>query len=242
MRRHKSSSSPSQPNQPNIFQEKTERATQLHHELEDLMQNHHKRLKEESSRPVYAGFFSFMKRNKGEMINIGAAFLCTMLAYQIVGLRKYSQRLERELKEQKDAVDEKQRLLHSLSSAEFVQSTAQNCQQAMQDSGVSSKSSSWFGTKQEDSDATLVDTISQVLSRALRARIGDAGLSEEQKRDAIMTKLQQAQEELLLASAKQQKQEEAELMSLMGLGSNESEVVQDSESGETIVKKRRFAM
>jgi len=250
--RHKSSSSRSTSNsnsstaEKNVFQEKTDRATQLHHELEGLMHNHHTRIKEEQSRPAYEGFFSFIRRNKGEMINIGAGFVCTMLAYQIVGLSKYSQKLEGQLQEHKEALEEKRTLLVSLSSPDFVQRVAQECKEAISEDA---QPSSWFGgvratqdQQGESRNATpsILDEISKTLGQALRKRIGDAGLSEEQKRDQIMTKLQQAQDELVKTS---QRQEDGEALNFMALtDENEVEIVEDSSSGATIVKKRRFAI
>jgi len=225
--RFSSTTKPPPAEKPNIFKEKTDRATQLHHELEDLVQNHYKRTREEQSRPIYHGFFEFIRKNKGEMMNVTAAFVCTLLAYQIVGLRKYGQRLERELQDKDDELRKKQVLLLTLTEPEFAQPIAEQFNYDIQ---ASSSGSSW-SRRQPDHSAALATSIQQ----ALKKRIGDAGLSAAQKKDQIMIKLQQAQDELLVQEQQRQssalKQEEPDIVEIW-----------KKSTGEQVVKKRKFSI
>jgi hypothetical protein len=202
-----------------------ERATQLHHELEELMNTHNKRVKEELQTPIYEHFFGFIKRNKGEMINIGAAFICTLLAYQIVGLRKAGHKLEQLIKDKQQELEEKKALLSSLTDASFVEPLAQRCMQAIDEQQTGR---GWSRKSSPDVATDLASIIQQELKR----RIGDAGLSEQQKKDLMMTKLQQEQKALLESKA---------LLSSSMEEEEPVEVIQD-DAGVKIVKKRKFAI
>lgn len=161
------------------------------------------------------------------MINIGATFACTLLAYQIVGLRKASQKLERQLQEKEDELKEKQRLLSSLTDEEsFVRPVAQQCQ----DQVAAATSNSGWGRSSSSTDYT--DSFSSILQQALKKRIGSHGLSDLEKRDQIAFKLQQAQEEL-------QKDVAAAVH-----GADEPELVEilERESGAKVVRKRNFSI
>jgi hypothetical protein len=236
VRTHSASAHSQSPTRPNINfqQEKIERATQLHHELEDLVQAHIKRVQEEQARPIYQGFFSFVKKNKGEMMSIAAAFVCTLLAYQIVGLRRYNQRLEKTVKDNEHELLEKQELLQSLTKTEFVKSIAEQINHEIQSDNSSNNRAiiSWGGRKEKDYSEMVAITI----QHALQKQIGDAGLTTEQKKERVMVRLQIAQDELLVKQleanqAVKEENEESEII----------EVLQKS-TGEQVVKKRKFSM
>lgn len=215
---------------PNIFQEKVDRATQLHHELEDLVQNHLQRARAEASRPVYDKVASFIGQNKREFMNITIAFIGTLLAYQIVGLRKYSQRLENEIKEKEETLQDTQALLRSLTEEEFVRTTVDTIKHEIQMRNSEKGGNTWGRRRNEpDPSDVMVATIHQALTK----RIGDAGLSAEERRDRIMAKLQTAQDELL-------QQQLPTTSAVIG----ESDVIEvlEKSTGEQVVKKRKFSI
>lgn len=163
------------------------------------------------------------------MINIGATFVCTLLAYQIVGLRKSSQKLERQLQEKEDELKEKQRLLSSLTDEKiFARPVAQQCQGQV--AAAATSNSGWGRSSTASADYT--DSFSDILQQALKKRIGSHGLSDLEKRDQIAFKLQQAKEEL-------QKDVAAAVQ-----GADEPELVEilERESGAKVVRKRNFSI
>jgi hypothetical protein len=214
---------------PNIFQEKVDRTTQLHHELEELVQNHLQRAREEASRPVYEKVASFVSQNKREFMNITIAFIGTLFAYQIAGLRKYSQRLEKEINEKEETLQDAQALLRSLTEEEFIRTTVDTIKHEIQMRNSDKGGNTWGRRRSEPDHSELMATI---VRQALVKRIGDAGLSADERRDRIMAKLQTAQDELL------QQQLPTNFVTV------ESDVIEvlEKSTGEQVVKKRKFSI
>ena len=237
VRTHAASTHSTPPTRSNISfqQEKIERAAQLHHELEDLLQTHIKRVQEEQARPVYQGFFNFVKKNKSEMMIIAAGFVCTLLAYQIVGLRRYNQRLEKTVKENELELLQKRELLQSLTKSEFVQPIAEQINHEIQ-SNISSSNGRALLSLGRRKETDYSEVMATTIQQALEKRIGDAGLSTDQKKELVMAKLQMAQDELLVkqlhaGQAVKETNEDSEIV----------EVLQKS-TGEQVVKKRKLSM
>lgn len=236
VRTHAASAHSQPPTRSNIsfHQEKIERAAQLHHELEDLLQTHIKRVQEEQSRPIYQGFFNFLKKNKAEMMSIAASFVCTLLAYQIVGLRRYNQHLEKTVKENEHELLQKQELLQSLTKSDFVQPIVEQINHEMQ-SNIRSNSKTMLSLVRR-TETDYSEMMATTIQQALQKRIGDAGLSTEQKKELVMARLQMAQDELLVkqlhvGQAIKEENKESEII----------EVLQKS-TGEQVVKTRKFSM
>ena len=216
-----------------MFDKNVEKATQLHHELEDLVQNHLQRARVEAATPAHQSFASFLYKNKREMMNIVIAFVGTIFAYQIAGLRRYGNRLENEIKEKELELQDAQALLRSLTQDEFVRKTVDAIKYEIQmDDSENRSSSTWFRRRNEPDHSEVMAT---VIQKALQKRIGDAGLSADEKRDRVMEKLKNAQDDLL-----QQQQQ----LPTNSSATDDSDIlaVWEESTGEQVVKKRRFSI
>ncbi|KAI2511991.1 hypothetical protein MHU86_2507 [Fragilaria crotonensis] len=163
-------------------------------------------------------------------MNITIAFIGTLLAYQIVGLRKYSQRLENEIKEKEETLQDTQALLRSLTEEEFVRTTVDTIKHEIQMRNSEKGGNTWGRRRNEpDHSDVMVATIHQALTK----RIGDAGLSADERRDRIMAKLQTAQDELL--------QQQLPTNSAV-IGESDVIEVLEKSTGEQVVKKRKFSI
>jgi len=163
------------------------------------------------------------------MINIAATFVCTILAYQNVALRQGGRNLQQQLEDKDLELQQNKRLLVSLTTSDFSQSMAERCNEEVQ---ATSKTTGWGRSSPKDYSDSFTSIIHQALSR----RIGDAGLSEKEKRDQIQIKLQEAQHELMV-----QQQEEAR-SSILHTEEPESIEVVEEPSGATVVRKRNFSI
>lgn len=103
-------------------QQKAAKAQQLYEEVQVLLQKQAKREQENRNRKFGHGFKEFLKENKSEFINIGAAFTCVLLAYQIVGMRKSATFYKEASEETQVKLEEYRQIMRVLSSDSFVES------------------------------------------------------------------------------------------------------------------------
>ena len=76
--------------------ESIQKAKELHDEVKILLANQTKRELEHSQKPWIAYFKHLFRTSRAELINIGAAFVCLMLALQIAGNRRLSKKIIQE--------------------------------------------------------------------------------------------------------------------------------------------------
>lgn len=103
-------------------QQKAAKAQQLYEEVQVLLQKQAKREQDYRNRKFGHGFKEFVRENKSEFINIGAAFTCVLLAYQIVGMRKSATFYKEASEETQVKLEEYRQIMRVLSSDSFVES------------------------------------------------------------------------------------------------------------------------
>lgn len=198
--------------------------SKLHSELQNVIQKPKSSPPaESSSKPI--GFVDFLKRQKTQFLNIGASFFCVLLAYQIVALRRSGRYRQEQLNLTKREVEEKQALLQVLTSEEFVTKLAQECASMVLLEQDANNKSRWSIGKRPLSADELAGKLHPVIHLALSEEIGDAGLTEEQIKEKTVEALRNAQVS----------QTDIEIDEAIA-------IVEDSESGETVVQKRVFQM
>jgi hypothetical protein len=181
-------------------------AAKLHEELSQLMEQ--KKVVKQRR-----GFVHFLKGNSSAMINVGATFFCVLLSYQIIALRRSGRVRQTELEESKENLTQKQELLLSLTDDDFIHKMALECAESAEGP------SRWRRQAKGDLEAAM----QSVLVKNLSQRIGDAGLSEEQKKERIVHALRDA-----VQAADGETVEAIEIM--------------ENASGSKVVKKRLFSM
>jgi hypothetical protein len=208
----------------------------IRRELEVIMDQQQKR-QQQNNVGMLQAMTGFLSRHKQELLNMFATFMCVILAYQIVGMRKGRDTVESRLESTRRAVEEKEGLLRALQEDDFVHKVASRVTDEL-DNTVS-KSTSWWGQRSQDDPAAV---IARVLRQELQARIGDAGLSEETKKEMRMKELQRLK-------MQQQGIEDQQLLQLtIGvLGDKPEPILQQvmqeaGENGTTVVTKRKIMM
>mmetsp|Transcript_19334 Transcript_19334/g.41747 ORF Transcript_19334/g.41747 Transcript_19334/m.41747 type:complete len:327 (-) Transcript_19334:62-1042(-) len=251
----------------NELHEKAARAAQLHDELNALLEDQAKRRADELTRPFGSGFVDFVKRSKGEMINIFAAFCCVLLAYQIASMRRGARKLLERAEEREGAIAELRAVLASVVGEAFVSDLADKCADAVANSdstntspSSSSSSRGWFSRTSSSSDEELERIrriIRPVIERELELFIGDRSLSDKEKEDKHLEELQSmmgvptstvelnvATVEAKPAQTKVSEKEEATLggMEELVVEIQKSEGEHDtSEEGTKVLKRRKYA-
>ena len=184
-------------------------AVKLHQELSQVMAQE-KVIKNQSR-----GFLHFLKTNSTQILNIGATFFCVLLSYQIIALRKSGRIRQAELEEAREKLLQKQELLQSLTDEEFVRQMAQECAETV--------GNSWWGFRgQQRND--LAATMQSIIGRNLGERIGDAGFTEEQKKQMIVDALRDAVRAVMIGETVE-----------------DIEIKEDA-SGSKVVQKRVFSI
>ena len=186
-----------------VLHQKAARAAELHAELNALLDKQAKRRAEEMNRPFGAGFLSFLKKSKSEIINIFAAFTCVLLAWQISNIRKGARRLLDEAGEKELRMEKFKQILRILSNDEFSAKVAKAYEEQLENSKLvemEKKGKRWFlggdstrsrkiiaNERGEDENVLL----KKVLEDELRKTIGDIALTEyelEEKKLQILQK------------------------------------------------------
>mmetsp|Transcript_26074 Transcript_26074/g.38560 ORF Transcript_26074/g.38560 Transcript_26074/m.38560 type:complete len:260 (-) Transcript_26074:798-1577(-) len=219
------------PTEKRVFQKREDRASQLHSKLENLMHKENHSATEQESRPIYRIFFASLLKKKAEMINVGAALVCTLLAYQLVAIKIRSRKLEEKLKLRDDELIERQALLKSLTESAFLDHLSDKCIER-----ISNAPRGILWTRSKKSQDFMPD-IESILKEEILQHIGDAGLSEEEKKKKVVTKLQEAQKELIQAASQQQTKQE----NMVGIQQKDPEIL-NAPSGEKIVKVTKFSI
>ena len=186
-----------------VLHEKAARAAELHAELNVLLDKQSQRRSEELNRPFGAGFIQFMKNSKSEMINIFAAFMCVVLAYQIAVIRRGAKLLVEQAEEREKVVDDLKQVLRTMSSSNFSDRVAEKCINAVNTSNsevintpTQQKKSllSWFSSSQTESsmESSLHDrgsVIGKVLKSEIQKIVGDIALTDSEIADKRMKEL-----------------------------------------------------
>ena len=186
-----------------VLHEKAARAAELHAELNVLLDKQAKRRMEELNRPFGAGFIQFMKNSKSEMINIFAAFMCVVLAYQIAVIRRGAKILVEQGEERDKVVEDLKLVLRTMSSKDFTDRLAEKCINAVDTNNgeVLNASThqkegllSWFGrSKNNTSSESLLHNRSSVIGEVLKSEIqkisGDIALTDSEMAEKRMKEL-----------------------------------------------------
>ena len=232
------------PERRDIRQDKAERAAQLHSELESLLQNQKKRIQEEKEQPFGSSAARFLRKNRSEMINVAASFVCVLLAFQLATLRRATKQLQQQVQDKENEIQEKQTLLQSLTEPSFVQTLSEKCTKALQSFNESAPTSSnnnngggllfWSRQKETAAAASRVETaaVVQVLQQELERRIGDAGLTDEQKKQRRVQQLK-AEEVLVLQQV---------VVNDTLVEKEPVEIVQDPSGSRVVAKQRVFSI
>lgn len=188
----------------NELHEKAARAAQLHDELNALLEDQAKRRADELTRPFGSGFVDFVKRSKGEMINIFAAFCCVLLAYQIASMRRGARKLLERAEEREGTIAELRAVMASLVGEAFVSDLADKCADAVANSDAtnalpssSSSSRGWFSRTSSSGNISSSDEelerirriIRPVVERELGLFMGDRYLSDKEKEEKHLQEL-----------------------------------------------------
>lgn len=197
----------------NSTKKEDDMAVKFHKELSQVMAQE-KVIKNESR-----GFLHFLKTNSTQILNIGATFFCVLLSYQIIALRKTGRIRQAELEEAREQLLQKQELLQSLTDEEFVQQMAQECAETVRNS--------WWGFRgQQRND--LAATMQSIIGRKLGERIGDAGFTEEQKKQIIVDAIRDAVRAVMIGETVEDRVEDIE--------------IKEDASGRKVVQKRVFSI
>ena len=179
------------------------RARKLHEELRSLVDAHSARSRAELERPFGAGFLDFLKKSKGELINIFAAFACVLLAYQVAGMRRGVKELLDRAEQRERTVDELRRVLHSVSKEEFVAEVAGQCVAAVTDvqsqkvasgsqKGFFQWSFPWDAATSVESEVVMANIVKSIFLGKIHAVVGDSALSDAEKEEKRLSDIQKA--------------------------------------------------
>lgn len=198
-------------------QQKAAKAQQLYEEVQVLLQKQAKREQDYRNRKFGHGFKEFVRENKSEFINIGAAFTCVLLAYQIVGMRKSATYYKEASEETQVKLEEYRQIMRVLSSDSFVESVVGELKQKqnqpqkvdigdVDDESTVNKGSNlshgswWSGLRQqqqkissekqeghEDVNSNII--LKEVLKTELLKVIGDKGLTSSEIHDKKIQQL-----------------------------------------------------
>mmetsp|Transcript_5154 Transcript_5154/g.7836 ORF Transcript_5154/g.7836 Transcript_5154/m.7836 type:complete len:310 (+) Transcript_5154:158-1087(+) len=250
-----------------VMEEKAKRAEQLHAELNDLLSANAKRRAEEEAAGFGSGFVKFLRTNKSQLLNIGVSFVCVIFAHQIVGMRQAGRKLEENLQKSEKQLEQTQQTLQSLTDEEFVQRVAKECVEALASShGESDRStaSRWGLSRSSKATNMTANTKDSTIAKLMPAirniledRIGDTGLTEDQRKTKIVDALKSAMEkrsleEQMLSSSSPEKlltqlaatdnKSEESLQQLTSTLSPEAVEVTETENGGRVVRRQKFSI
>jgi len=186
------------PSKNSVLHEKAARAAELHAELNSLLDKQAKRRAEELKRPFGAGFLEFVKGSKSEMINIFAAFMCVVLAYQIAVIRRGAKNLVEQAEQREVKVEELMSVLRKMSSDEFSAHLASKCSEVLHKSESISNQQGrfieWFkkekiNNNKSSSKDNINSTIFNILTLELQKEIGDIALTSPELSEKKMKSL-----------------------------------------------------
>eukprot|EP00546_Thalassionema_frauenfeldii_P003792 CAMPEP_0178918862 /NCGR_PEP_ID=MMETSP0786-20121207/14075_1 /TAXON_ID=186022 /ORGANISM="Thalassionema frauenfeldii, Strain CCMP 1798" /LENGTH=181 /DNA_ID=CAMNT_0020592645 /DNA_START=259 /DNA_END=804 /DNA_ORIENTATION=- len=181
---------------------------------------------------MYKIFLSSLAKKKAEMINVGAALVCTFLAYQLVGLKIRSRKFEEELKLKEIELSERQEVLKSLTESAFLEHVSEKCNERL---STASSVSIW---SRSDKSQENIPLLKSIIREELQQRIGDASLSDEEKSNQVVTKLNEAREDLLMQTASQQQNTTENKEAIL----QEDLRVSSDKSGDTVIKVTKFSI
>jgi len=178
--------------------QKAAKASQLHAELNALLDAQAQRRADEKARGFFSGFSDFLRTSKSEVINIVAAFVCVILAWQVVGVQKGAKRLMNEATEKDAKIEELKAVLKVLSSEKFCTKTAQafynKRKEGVEQSDETSITATLFGFKKKSNDINLQDddekSLHIILRRELQNVIENKDLSDSEVEEKRILELQ----------------------------------------------------
>lgn len=145
-------------------QEALEKAEQLHAELNEMLAAREARRIQDLKKPFGSDFLAFLKGSKAEMINIVAAFICVLLAYQVHGMRAF-------IKNLLEARDEKESEILRLKGLLGVLSGDAVAREVLGD-GAGSNGAVGEGEGSDDAGAVEETSFAAQLSQKCAAEVG----------------------------------------------------------------------
>jgi hypothetical protein len=229
--RHSSTNLNSQQNSPtsNVYEVKLQRMNQLHHEINDLVNKHTKRKRQEQSVSLGEKFYSFFKTNKAAFINVAIGFIGTIMAIQVAASRGSARQLEKDVKEKENEIKEKRELLKSLVADEFVLSLVRQIQKSETTNSSPGKTTNntnflgWYVPSKSESEHSS-ESLKSIIQESLRQQIGAAALSEDEKRALAIAQLHNS-------SPMIQNEQTSDIIE-----------VRDISTGQQLIKARKFSM
>ena len=249
-------------NQPsNILQEKAHNAARLHAELNALLDAQAERQTKELSKPFGSFIKNFVKTNRKELVNIFAAFMCVLLAWQITTMRKGARKLA-DITEEKDKIIKEMRFilrqLGNTTDSAFAEKIVERFIQEMKRHGGSleeepsslssqEKRSGFYNgilslfqgsnhIMKEDEEKRIRTLLGSILKQELDTVIGTAAMSNDEVAEKKMSELQR---EMGIASLQRQSGGgESDLVHI--LDSINRDVDVSSDPGNTVKKSKGF--
>eukprot|EP00559_Dactyliosolen_fragilissimus_P002254 CAMPEP_0184858744 /NCGR_PEP_ID=MMETSP0580-20130426/3813_1 /TAXON_ID=1118495 /ORGANISM="Dactyliosolen fragilissimus" /LENGTH=350 /DNA_ID=CAMNT_0027355047 /DNA_START=53 /DNA_END=1101 /DNA_ORIENTATION=- len=180
--------------QNSILHQKAAKAAEINAELHALLEKQAKRQAEEANRAFGAGFLDFIKKNRGELINIFASFFCVLLAWQIHGMRNGARRLLGKAEEDRLAIDRLRDILQTLDDATFRERILNQLEEELlENKGTENTESVSFLSRwkrssasehtvrqlNEDQVAKVKDVLASILAANLQKEIGESHLTAQ---------------------------------------------------------------
>jgi len=194
----KPSNAPLTNNPSNILQEKAQNAARLHAELNALLEAQAERQVKHSSKPFGSTIKSFFQTNRKEFLNIFAAFMCVLLAWQIITMRRAARRLLDITKEQDQVIQDLRSILRKLHSPdeEFVEKIVQEFIMKMNtSSGENLVSSS------TDKRPTFSNGVLHIFSTSSRGPVAQNDAVEERMKSLLHLILRQELDKIIGTTA-----------------------------------------
>jgi len=201
-------------------------------ELEAIMDKKQQRFEQQGIVDAVARFFS---KNKQPLFNMVVSFMGVIFAFQLLGMRRGRDQLEAKLEISTKAVEGKEGILKTVKGLDFAQKVARRVIEE------TDEPTGWWGRQRLSEEDQLAIT-ARVVQQELEALVGDADLSEENKKKLKLKEFQRLK-------MQQQGLEEQQLLQLtLGVLSDKPEALikenmeQTGEDEITVVKKRRIMM
>ena len=145
-------------------------------------------------KPLWKRVFDRFKAKQHAVINLLAASMAYILAYQLHLKIKANDGLQQQVEDEQAKSSELRKLLRSVQTEDFAQSVVQQATTITPE--PSPAPSSWFGSQPQDKAALLEsNALITALRQALEAKIGDEGLEDEDRKKKNIRDIWQENEE-----------------------------------------------
>jgi hypothetical protein len=201
---------------------------QMNKELDIVRERAAAKLDKEINKSIYRKLTDPLRRYNHSVINVGAVVMAYILAHNLYVNSKREKEVRRELEVSQTKELELQSLLQSLLQPATLQQMASSCvQKSMiedeEEGTATTKKSSWWTTRSRRrrlTEDSLEERMVQVLKDELERRIGEKGLTEDQRQQKAIDQVWQESkskveelsenpEQLLLAFLEEEEEQDA---------------------------------